>query len=82
MLEPPLMVIAFRSAVRICVVDALILILSVRLVFRYWDAFTPPTVTRGPSPWRQELGGALLPTVKVKLVILVTPPPAPVTMMV
>jgi len=60
MLEPPLMVIAFRSAVRICVVEALILVVSARLVFRYWDAFTPPTVTRGPSPWRQELGGALL----------------------
>src|SRR5437867_1464675 len=81
-LEPPPMVTAFKSAVRNCAVDASILVLSARLVFSYADVFTPLRVTRRPVPWRQELVGEPLLTVKVKLVILVTPPPMPVTMMV
>src|SRR5207245_6896102 len=79
--EPPPMVTAFKSAVRNCAVDALIRVLSARLVFLYADVLTPLRVTRGPVPWRQEPVGAPLLTVKVKLVIGVTPPPVPVTVM-
>ena len=56
--------------------------IGARLWFSYWAVFTPLTVRRGPVPWRQKLVGEPLLTVKVKLVILVTPPPVPVTMIV
>ena len=63
-------------------VDASILVLSARLVFLYAAVLTPLSVRRGPVPWRQELVGEPLLTVKVKLVVLVTLPPVPVTVMV
>src|SRR5947207_3038197 len=82
MFEPPPMVTAFEFVVRNWSVDASILVLSARLVFWYAGVFTPLRVTRGPVPWRQELGGEPLLTVKVKLVVFVTPPPMPVIVMV
>jgi len=78
-LEPPPMVTAFKSAVRICAVDASILVLSARLVFLYAAVLTPLSVRRGPVPWRQDPVGEPLFTVKVKSVVFVTPPPVPVT---
>ncbi len=79
--EPPPMVTAFKSAVRNWAVEASIRVLSAKLVFLYADALTPLRVTRGPVPWRQEPVGEPLLTVKLKSVVLVTPPPVPVTVM-
>ena len=81
MLEPPPRRIGAQDDVKNCAVEASILVSSARLVSQYWDVFTPLRVMKGPSPLRQELVDVPLPTVKVKLVVFLTPPPVPVTVM-
>jgi len=81
-LEPPPRRTGAQAVVRNWAWEASMRVLAARLWFSYWAVFTPLTVRRGPVPWRQELVDAPLLTVKVKLVVLVTLPPAPVTVMV
>jgi len=81
-LEPPPRRTGAQAVVRNWAVEASMRALAARLWFSYWAVFTPLTVSRGPVPWRQERVGKVLLTVKVKLVVFVTLPPVPVTMIV
>jgi len=81
-LEPPPRRTGAQAVVRNWAWEASMRVLAARLWFSYWAVFTPLTVRRGPVPWRQELVDAPLLTVKLKLVVFVTPPPVLVTVMV
>src|SRR5947207_506721 len=81
-LEPPPRRTGAQAVVRNWAVEASMRALAARLWFSYWAVFTPLTVSREPVPWRQDTVGKVLLTVKVKLVVFVTLPPAPVTVMV